>query len=718
MKDPTAPRRSISASLGAVNGGSSKAPPSQGNSLGEEFMDRIRAEAADLEGLQELELRAGISAEALWAFLEPLCQVCWREAAAAGQAGSMGKELLQMRREAEQLREQLDDCNASAMREISNMRVRLQKQRPEDPHIDMVNIRFHEPLKYLDERSRRLVLDIIRVKELEMAGLPFEVDEPVDGSDYGAESDDGDFFPNARYPSKSSITAVQLREMLGVTQRMSWDALGAARAAGRAKAPPLPEAGTPPREAADRPSAEAAAAAAAAAAPSGRRRAGVRSSPAKRAAPAERPAPEVQDSVAEGAARAEAAGPCAADATAGAQVPRSGVPLQPRAALKEGSLRADGEECSGASRMSSGTLAAAAASCFPGAAPEAPGSGWPSGGEACAVAEVGRGAGSPGKEASAVASVGRAEQEERRRTRSKESSGPKKPPSRHRRGAPEPAEPAVAAAAAQVATQTKCSGKFLEDLEADNRKLRLALEELRTKFNEFMGTCDSRGLGERVSMVAEEVGMAAAFKTQSVFDRLHQDALKRPARLEEMLQRYFGKPSKLWQAEDASRKGKPVSVVEGCFAEYPLRLWTKTPKEDDLTATSVSTSPEPAPPGKRLRAEPGASTHPGAACPKPLATAANTAAAAAPVGEPPSPGDAMRVASFLQHRRRGQSAGSTEAHGPNGSSLAPTAALAAGTSQRAFVQIPAASSPAGGGTADGGTFKRRPRPVLSLPALR
>mmetsp|Transcript_36375 Transcript_36375/g.113218 ORF Transcript_36375/g.113218 Transcript_36375/m.113218 type:complete len:437 (-) Transcript_36375:59-1369(-) len=261
-------------------------------------------------------------------------------------------------------------------------------------------------------------------------------------------------------------------------------------------------------------------------------------------------------------------------------------------------------------------------------------------------------------------------------------------------------------------------GTSLKGLEADNRKLRLALEELRTKFNEFMGTCDSRGLGERVSMVAEEVGMAAAFKTQSVFDRLHQDALKRPARLEEMLQRYFGKPSKLWQAEDASRKGKPVSVVEGCFAEYPLRLWTKTPKEDDLTATSVSTSPEPAPPGKRLRAEPGASTHPGAACPKPLATAANTAAAAAPVGEPPSPGDAMRVASFLQHRRRGQSAGSTEAHGPNGSSLAPTAALAAGTSQRAFVQIPAASSPAGGGTADGGTFKRRPRPVLSLPALR
>lgn len=112
----------------------------------ETYLSRLRKDQQFLQEVSELSVRLGVNEDDLREGLQPICNACWTQAVRTGEQSQV-----------ERLRKQLTQCNATAMRDISDLRAKILT----GAGFEVCDIEFHEPLQYLDEETRDLVLTII-----------------------------------------------------------------------------------------------------------------------------------------------------------------------------------------------------------------------------------------------------------------------------------------------------------------------------------------------------------------------------------------------------------------------------------------------------------------------------------------------------------------------------------------------------------------------------
>jgi len=83
-------------------------------------------------------------------------------------------------------------------------------------------------------------------------------------------------------------------------------------------------------------------------------------------------------------------------------------------------------------------------------------------------------------------------------------------------------------------TQTTLTGDKLDEDKAEMKKLKVMLEELQMKMKELIEKLKRKGMGKEVQQIAEELGLADILKEQTVFQRLYDDAVDRVQRLEKL----------------------------------------------------------------------------------------------------------------------------------------------------------------------------------------
>lgn len=87
--------------------------------------------------------------------------------------------------------------------------------------------------------------------------------------------------------------------------------------------------------------------------------------------------------------------------------------------------------------------------------------------------------------------------------------------------------------------QTVLRSTEVDTMEAENKRLKVALEELRAKLGEMMNECKKKGIStEQMDVITEIVGLKPLIQAKSVFEKLYEDALQRVDRLEKLRQRY------------------------------------------------------------------------------------------------------------------------------------------------------------------------------------
>merc|ERR1712232_826443 len=102
--------------------------------------------------------------------------------------------------------------------------------------------------------------------------------------------------------------------------------------------------------------------------------------------------------------------------------------------------------------------------------------------------------------------------------------------------APRPPSPEPAPRSVQEPKQDQQTAELMEE----NKRLKVALEELRAKLGE-MGTEVKKTPGvssEHVDKIVEVTGLKQVIKARSVFESLYKDALLRVERLEKLRERY------------------------------------------------------------------------------------------------------------------------------------------------------------------------------------
>mmetsp|Transcript_163177 Transcript_163177/g.523337 ORF Transcript_163177/g.523337 Transcript_163177/m.523337 type:complete len:808 (-) Transcript_163177:43-2466(-) len=88
-----------------------------------------------------------------------------------------------------------------------------------------------------------------------------------------------------------------------------------------------------------------------------------------------------------------------------------------------------------------------------------------------------------------------------------------------------------------VEVQTNLTGPQLDEKVAENKKLRVMLEELQLKLKELITRCHTNGVGAVVEVIAANLGLGEVLKRRNVFERLYKDAMDRIVRLEELRER-------------------------------------------------------------------------------------------------------------------------------------------------------------------------------------
>jgi len=104
--------------------------------------------------------------------------------------------------------------------------------------------------------------------------------------------------------------------------------------------------------------------------------------------------------------------------------------------------------------------------------------------------------------------------------------------------------------------------KKLELLDAENKRLKVCLEELQAKLRHLMGNCSQRGIGEEVSKIANNVGLERLLACPSRFEILYQDAFKRIERLEELRKRSLEERRRILEGAPEACEASVLSVVE------------------------------------------------------------------------------------------------------------------------------------------------------------
>jgi len=93
--------------------------------------------------------------------------------------------------------------------------------------------------------------------------------------------------------------------------------------------------------------------------------------------------------------------------------------------------------------------------------------------------------------------------------------------------------------------QTDLMGADIEEQKKEVARLRLMIEELRTKLRELMAGCKDRGVGDVFMEVADCVGLTPILQQMSVFERLYADAKDRVRRLEKLREKVKRESAKL-----------------------------------------------------------------------------------------------------------------------------------------------------------------------------
>jgi len=129
-----------------------RAPPEKS------FIQKLQRDRSYNDLLVRLSIDTGFNEQFFQKALEPLSVCCWRHAREMVEA-----QVPKLQQQVIDLQDQLRSCNLTAMKEISNMRA---QQKEHSIHIvdieDMkADISFHEPLAYLDDTTRELVMTIV-----------------------------------------------------------------------------------------------------------------------------------------------------------------------------------------------------------------------------------------------------------------------------------------------------------------------------------------------------------------------------------------------------------------------------------------------------------------------------------------------------------------------------------------------------------------------------
>eukprot|EP00929_Paragymnodinium_shiwhaense_P074744 TRINITY_DN38255_c0_g3_i1.p1 TRINITY_DN38255_c0_g3~~TRINITY_DN38255_c0_g3_i1.p1 ORF type:complete len:571 (-),score=211.34 TRINITY_DN38255_c0_g3_i1:166-1878(-) len=99
-------------------------------------------------------------------------------------------------------------------------------------------------------------------------------------------------------------------------------------------------------------------------------------------------------------------------------------------------------------------------------------------------------------------------------------------------------------------TQTDLTGETLDKQAAEARRLRLTIEELQMKLKELLEKARKKGMGAQVKELAAEVGLDEVLEEKTVWERLYKDAERRLERLDRLREQYREKRKKLqpWEA--------------------------------------------------------------------------------------------------------------------------------------------------------------------------
>lgn len=89
-------------------------------------------------------------------------------------------------------------------------------------------------------------------------------------------------------------------------------------------------------------------------------------------------------------------------------------------------------------------------------------------------------------------------------------------------------------AARRAAVQTDTAGLELVEQDSENKRLRVVVQELQQKLKELVDRCRKRGLDEHEDIACALSELGDVLKHKTVFDRLYEDAVHRIARLEEL----------------------------------------------------------------------------------------------------------------------------------------------------------------------------------------
>ena len=128
----------------------------------------------------------------------------------------------------------------------------------------------------------------------------------------------------------------------------------------------------------------------------------------------------------------------------------------------------------------------------------------------------------------------------------------------------------------------------VEFLTAENKKLRVCLEELQAKLHQLMGNCTERGFGEAVNEIASRVGLKRILACPSRFDFLYQDAFRRIERLEDLRRRTLEERRKLLEGCSKASEPSVRSIVERSPLVVLQQLLSEGPVGFSLTSSTGS----------------------------------------------------------------------------------------------------------------------------------
>ncbi|CAJ1377431.1 unnamed protein product [Effrenium voratum] len=182
-----------------------------------------------------------------------------------------------------------------------------------------------------------------------------------------------------------------------------------------------------------------------------------------------------------------------------------------------------------------------------------------------------------------------------------------------REGKRETSKPRRADLQAEVAQKSQ----QLEETTEENKKLKVCLEELQAKVRQLMGNCKERGMEKEIDEIATNIGLKRVLSCPSRFDILYQDAFLRMERLERLRAQFQAERSGSNQeAPEASVRSliehSPLVILQQLLSEGPagFALQGGSPKrrllhsQSERTAVPASSASPASPTGR----SPGAAT--------------------------------------------------------------------------------------------------------------